>query len=239
LGDGRELIAQVAEDRARHRVREPAEGPGIIREESMSDLLRRASAVVLMAMLILIVGPGRAKAELGGIVVTDTTLMPTGDPQTIFDFQIALAPDTSLSPGDSFEVFNIPDVNTEFSPNYVYMDGKINYASDFNIVVSTNTDGTTNVTLNYIGELHPLLRSHKDGLPIGDLFVVTTAEYPTSLDSPLFDPIPFASSVGGKTFSGMSTPAVVPEPASLALALVGAGLAAPWLLRNRRRAARG
>jgi hypothetical protein len=190
----------------------------------------------LLAALVVFLGSGKAEAEL---IISQTTIMPTSDPQSMLDFHLMLDPHTFPSPGDNLEIFSVYGFDTTTTPTYAYMNGGIDYSSYFHVLVSpANPDGTTNITLQYIEEPPPSL-SNPTGNPlsIGDLYVTTTVPYPPPAGSPLFNTLNYTSTVGSDVFNGTTTPSLVPEPTSLALALVGAGFALPWLSRGRRRAA--
>ncbi len=93
----------------------------------------------LLAALVVILGSGRAEAEL---IISQTTVQPTGDPSVILDFQLALGVGTHLSNGNTIELFNVPDVVTSpppFGPAYVYISG----------VGSPTTAGMTSTVSDY------------------------------------------------------------------------------------------
>ncbi len=79
-------------------------------------------------------------------------------------------------------------------------------------------------------------------MSIGDLFVLTTVDFPLGgppPDSPVFNTINYTSVATNADGSpddvtnGMTTPSIVPEPASVTL--IGLGLSSAWLLARRRR----
>ena len=207
---------------------------------------RRVISALSLAALVVILGSSGAEA---GIVVTDTTIMPTGDPLSEYDFKLALQPSTSVIFGDYITFQSIPDFDATTLPKYVYMVGSTDFSGYFSVGTTTNMDGTTNVMLTFnqpnpVAFVNPSTTSN---LSIGDLFVQTTVDFPPPADSPILGPIHYVAqshTIDESTIvdnSGTTTPTVVPEPASLALTLLGAGIAWPWLGRpvRRRTAARG
>ena len=207
----------------------------------MSNLGRRISTAGLLAALVLIAGSGEADAGLG-IVVTDTTLMPVADPLTEYDFKLSLIAGNQLLQGDNITLMNIPDFDGTAS--YKFVSNGFDFSTFFAIVPSAGSGpGLTNIELEYIipppssfyNSQNPSL-----DLPIGDLFVETSVDFPPPADSPLFNPVAYTTqthlfpSGAPNSGAGITTPHLVPEPASLAL--MGVGLGSAWLLARRRRA---
>jgi hypothetical protein len=175
-------------------------------------------------------GSGRTQAQL---VISQTNVQPTGDPQVILDFQLELMPSTSLSNGDKIELLNLPDIDSRLNPTYRYSLDDMVYDTYMTVATSTNGDGTTDITLTYDQSPTSAFTNSSDtnSLPIGDLFALTTANYPPPPDSPILDPISYTSQVGADTYNGTTTPSVIPEPAGVVL--VGLGLSSAWLIRRR------
>lgn len=194
---------------------------------------RRTIPALSLAALVVIFGSGGAKA---GIVITMTTVQETGDPQVQFDFQIALPPGTSITNGDSITIDDVPDVNSTILP-YVLPS---NLSGLFTVTTSPGTGSTTDVTMTLNPPYDVTINNPSGAMSdstIGNLYVTTTDAYPPAPDSPLLQTLTYTSTVAGVQVTGYTTPQVVPEPNPLVLAMVGAGLGLPWVLRKRRPAA--
>lgn len=209
-----------------------------------SKFCRQAPAIGLLMALIM--GPGSREAEASlGIIVTQTTLMPTGDPTTIYDFKLSLAANNSILLNDNITILNLPAYDGTSS--YVFTSGGINYTPFFSIVASAGTaPGSSNIELVLTAGAPASLTNPDlvNDLPIGDLFVETSVNFPPSAGSPLFNPLNYTtrthlSNSGILNFGSGVTPApsIVPEPSSLALFGVGAA-SCLLMTRGRRRIAR-
>jgi hypothetical protein len=214
----------------------------MIRNFFMREFGYRQLTAGLLAALVVVLGSDRAEAEL---IISQTTVEPTGDPSVIFDFQLALGAGTYLSNDNTIEVLSVPDVVTSppiFGPAYQYALGSP-YNSYFGVNTTSNGDGTFDITLTYNASRTSAFDNSSGSSPlsIGDLYVLTTIDYPPGgppPSSPVFDTLYYTSVATNSNGtadvlpSGSTTPSLVPEPASVSL--IGLGLASAWLVARRR-----
>ena len=200
-----------------------------------------ASAGLVLALGFL-VNPGHARAAFVsvGIIIDQTILMPTGDPQFEFDFRASLASQNALSQGDYIVFDNIPDyAGASFTSTY--------YGNSL-FGVSATTDATTHLTdITFTYQPAGVLSNPgMASIPLGDFLVATTDNYdPSNIPPQLLVSFPYMTQTtstvtGQKNFGTGMTPipslATVPEPASLVLVAIGVSAAALARRRRRRRA---
>ncbi len=206
---------------------------------SVSNRFRRFLTINLLMALAFACERREVEAGLA-IVVTDTIIIPAGDPLAQYDFKLSLAAGNLILPGDNITLQNIPNFNGDAS--YRFMSGGIDYSNFFSIVPSEGSSaGLTNIELVLTAAPGTLINIDPvNNLAIGDLYVTTNVEYPPAPGSPLFNPINYTSQThlypSGtlNMYSSVTTPSLVPEPASGAL--LGVGIVAGLLVaRGRRR----
>ena len=173
-------------------------------------------------LIALALGFGVGEARAGrGIIITDTTLMPVGDPLTQYDFKLSLVLGNQILQGDNITLLNI--ANYDGNSRYIFSSGGIDYSRFFSIVPTPGSlAGTTNLELILTASPGSLTNLTSGDLPIGDLIVETNVEFPPSSNSPLLDPINyttqthlFPSGVLNIGAGVTARPGIVPEPSSL------------------------
>ena len=194
-------------------------------------------AAWLSAALLLVACSGHAGA---GIVITAATIVPSGNALAAYDFHVSLAPNTGLAKNDFLTFLNVPDVDAK--AGYAFLVGGVDDSKVFTVVTTPGASaGTSN--LQFIFNQGPPMTfgnaSFVAPLPIGDLIVGTSMAFARVAGSSLLAPIKYDSQAHQYNSNtivsspGITTPSVVPEPASLAL--VGMGLGLGWLAARPRR----
>jgi len=196
----------------------------------------RHIAACLLASLVVIAGSRESLADpILGIVVSGTTVMPTGDPFLSYDFQLSELPNSSLQHGDNITLLDIPG-------SYVSASFQYGFSSAFTILMSSDGSGGTIIELELTAVTPPDLDNSSSGsVSFGDLFVTTSVQVVPDLTVPI-DYTNLSHSFSSKNDpplvgSGMTTPAIVPEPASLTMC--SSALAAVALFLARRRDSKG
>lgn len=205
-------------------------------------LSRPVRVAALLLTSVLGVGLGEARAGLGIQILDPPILSPVEDPLTQYDFKLVLVANNQVLRNDFVTLFDIPSYNGV--SRYVFTSGGIDYSQLFEIRPTPGSSaGFTNLQLILTGSPGTLTNADLfNNLPIGDLLVETSVQFPPSGTSPLFNPISYASqthivSDGTlNTGSGITPrPMVVPEPSSLPLVgLGGVSLVALAFGRGRR-----
>ncbi len=193
-------------------------------------------------LMVSILGVSLREAEAAfGIIVTETILMPVGDPLTQYDFKLSLAAGNQIINGDNITLMNVP--NFDGNSSYVFMSGGIDYSKFFAIQATPGSmAGFSNIELVLTASPGSLINTDPlNNLPIGDLIVETNVQFPPASGSALFNPIFYTTQThlypSGTLNIGAGftpTPALVPEPASLTMLGVGA-VSALLMIRGRRR----
>ncbi len=201
----------------------------------------RSCFLAIVSLFTLLAGFGANPAQAGfGIIIDETILMPVGDPLTQYDFKLSLAGGNQLLKGDNLTILNIPNYNGQAS--YVFMSDGTDFSKFFTISVGgSEVSGQTTLSLTWNQSIINLTNTQSTNLSIGDLYVVTSVEFPPSSNSPLFNPIiyntqthTYPSGLLNLGIGGITMPSIVPEPSSWAL--VGVGFAAVgWLARGPKR----
>ena len=207
----------------------------------LSNWSRRAFSTGLLVALVWGFGLSEAKAALG-IIVTQTTVMPVGDPLAEYDFKLSLVAGNQLEQNDNITLLNIP--NFDGNAHYVFVQGGFDFSQFFSINPGEGSSpGLTSIALVWTPSLLAFKNSDPvNNLPIGDLFVETNVEYPPASNSPLFDPINYTTTThlypSGDSNSGMGTTAAVSVPEPSSVAMLGVGVVSVLLTaRGRRRPA--
>lgn len=209
-------------------------------------LSRPVRVAALLLTSVLGVGLGEARAGLGIEILDPPILSPVEDPLAQYDFKLILVANNQVLRNDFVTLFNIPSYNGV--SRYVFTSGGIDYSQLFSIRATPGSSaGLTNLQLILTGSPGTVTNADLfNNLPIGDLLVETSVQFPPPGNSPLFDPISYASQThivsDGTLNSGTGItprPLAVPEPSSLALmGWGGVALAGLAFGRGRGRPAR-
>ena len=160
-----------------------------------------------------------------GIVVNSGTVQPVGDPNYLYQFDVALKPDPLLhdfiQKGDNFTI--------DLTGNNGIISGT--NGQPLNWSASNFTPDT--VTWTYIGSIPILATMDLDPIPGPFFQVVSLFESTGGFTYSFHDSLP--GDPGGNSGGGTFTISAVPEPSSLLVV----GLGAPLMLYLLRRSRRG
>jgi hypothetical protein len=159
----------------------------------------------------------------------------TGDPTYEYLFDVQLLAGSELLNGGLFTIYDLPSLRTgalTHQPN-IHWGSSVQFLgiTPTGTVVNDNPN-LFNVTWQWNGT-QPITAPTNQNLDLGTFIVGSTVE----LSSPPIGVVVYVGSLDGSTASNQGTVAINPEPSSIVLLFVGAGVLPLYWLRQRRRRA--
>ena len=197
--------------------------------------IRGTSLLAGLAVLGVMLAGGRT-AQAAGIILTSATVQQTGDPTYEYIFTAELEKGLTLFNGGFFTVYDLPGIPATAltsQPN-------ISWGASIQLLGVTPPgvqppDSSTiyNVTWQWNGS-SPIAAPAGSNLPLGTFIIGSTVELPAPPEPTLYYVSFLNDGKTPPTVDTIKVTAIIPEPTSVVLLFLGAGMIPLLSLRRRR-----